>query len=73
MYAELGIGVAIVAVVCYYAHMLYNSLAAVRKRWEYLDKVPGMPPHPLWGNVHTVRSRPNISVSMYFTLAVAVY
>lgn len=53
MYAELGIGVAIAAVVCYYAHMLYNSLAAVRKRWEYLDKVPGMPPHPIWGNVHT--------------------
>ncbi len=54
MYATIGIAVAVIAVAVYYGLMLYSSLETVRKRWQYLAKVPGLPPHPIWGNVHTV-------------------
>ena len=48
----------VVALLLYYLSYIIKTWDGVKKRWKYMSKIPGIPPHPLWGNVHTVRDIP---------------
>ena len=53
--------------VFYSLYLLYGFYLDAQKKSEKLAKIVGQAPHPLWGNVHVVRTNDN-----YFNISMNV-